>query len=117
VRATDDLVEPHEHARMPGDVAPADEHPERVGNPDGVPHDIVGRVAVGIVIFAGVGVLAYLAFGIIPATLIAIVTLWLVMRGIPKKARRERREEAAIEAMTPHPPANVADERRGDINS
>ena len=117
VGTADNRVEAHEDARMPADVAHVYEHPERVGNPDGVPHDIVGRVAVALVVLAGVGVITYLALGIIPAILIGFVAMWLVLRGVPKKARRERNEEAAVEAMTPHPRARVSDERRGDDNS
>lgn len=102
---------------MPADVEQAFDHPERVGHPDGVPHDVVARLAIGIVILAGVGVLAYLALGAIAAVVIGVFTLWLVLRGLPKKARVERTHEAAVEAATPHPPARVTDDRRGDDNA
>ena len=116
-RTDGSLVPVGEPARMPGDLAKVYEHPERVGKPDGVPHDIVGRVAVGLVILAGVGVLAYLAFGAVVAVLAGIVTLWLVARGLPRKARRERSVEAAYDALAPHEHPRVDEARRGDDNA
>ena len=110
-------LEPHEPARMPGDVHKVYEHPEKAGHPDGVPHDIVLRTAFGAVLVTLVGAFAYLAFGIIVAVIVAAVTLWLVWRGVPRKARIERTHEAAVEAVTPHPPARVTDEPRGDENA
>jgi hypothetical protein len=116
-RASESPVEPYADRPVPEDVQHVYAHPEKVGHPDGVPHDIVGRTAIGLVIVAGVGVFAYLAFGAIVAVLAGIAALWLVWRGLPKKARAERTHEAIVEAHTPHPPARVTDDRRGDDNA
>ena len=88
----------------PAAVEQAYEHPEKTGHPDGVPHDIVGRLALVCVAIAGLGVFAYFAFGVIAAVVIGAVALWLMTRGMGKKARRERTAEAVHEVVGPHPP-------------
>jgi Flp pilus assembly protein TadB len=117
-RASQSPVEPYpDRASVPADVEAAFDHPERVGHPDGVPHDIVGRTALGLVVTAAVGVLAWLMLGAIAAVLLGALALFLVFRGLPRRARRERTEEARVEAHTPHPPARVTDAPRGDANA
>ena len=86
--------------------------------PDGVPHDVVGRTALAAVLLAGVGVFAYFFFGIWIAVAIGAVALWLLLHGVTKRSRRERTEEAVVEAITPHGPAHrVVTDHRGDDNA
>ncbi|HVV85537.1 MAG TPA: hypothetical protein VHE35_20900 [Kofleriaceae bacterium] len=108
-----------EYAKVPVAVERALQHPEKVGHPDGVPHDIVGRVAVACFLVAGIGVLAYFAFGIVIACLIGVVCLWALLRGTPRKARIERTVGAIHAVVHPeeHEHRNVADAPRGDQNA
>jgi Flp pilus assembly protein TadB len=118
VRAGHSPVEPYpDRESVPEAVERVFDHPEKVGNPDGVPHDVVGRIALGLVVVAAVGVFSWLAFGVIAAIVVGLIAMFLVFRGLPTRARRERTEEAVHEAYTPHPPARVTDERRGDDNA
>ncbi len=86
----------------PPAVEAAYEHPEKVGHPDGVPHDVVGRTALTAVLVSGVGVIAYFAFGALVAIPLALITLFLMLRGLPRKARQERTNDAVQEIEGPH---------------
>lgn len=77
------------------------EHPEQVGHLDGIPHDVIGMLAYGIVMLVAATVIAYLAVGIVAAGVAAVVIAALMLRFLPRRARRERRQEAIL-AVRPH---------------
>lgn len=79
---------------VPAEVEQAFDHPEKVGHPDGVPHDVVGRVALSAVFLAAIGVFAYFAFGVWIALTVGVVAIWILLRGLPRQARKERTVEA-----------------------
>ena len=87
----------HDPADVPLKVAI--EHPEKVGHPDGVPHDIIGLAAYLSILLAGASLIAWLVVGVWLAVAIMVLGVFLIMRNLPKRARRERREEA-IDAAT-----------------
>ena len=83
-----------DRAHVPHEVEKAFDHPEKVGHPDGVPHDVVGRVALSAVLLAGLAAISYFAFGLWIALTVGVVALWILFRGLPRQARKERTEEA-----------------------
>ena len=87
----------HDPADVPLDVAVA--HPEKVGNPDGVPHDVIGIAAYVSVMLAGLTIFLWLVFGLWLAIPVAIVGAVILMRKLPRRARRERKEEAVDAAL------------------
>lgn len=88
---------PHDPADVPLIVAV--EHPEKVGHPDGVPHDVIGIAAYVTVLIAAATIIAWLTVGAWLAVPIAIVGAVVLMRSLPKRARRERRVEAIDAAL------------------
>lgn len=74
------------------------EHPEKVGHPDGVPHDVIGIAAYVSVMIAAVTVITWLWVGLWLAIPLAIVGFVVLLRNLPKRARRERKEEAIAAA-------------------
>ena len=89
----------HDPADVPLRVAI--EHPEKVGHPDGVPHDIIGLAAYLSILLAGATLIAWLVVGIPLAIAVAVVGAIVILRSLPRRARRERREQA-IDAATHH---------------
>lgn len=86
---------PHDaHHVAPVPVKVAVEHPEKVGKPDGVPHDIIGILAYGIAVLAGATLLSWLFVGAWLAVLVGIVGGILLVKNLPKRSTRERRQEA-----------------------
>lgn len=81
----------------------ARDHPERAGKPDGVPHDIVGMLAFGIVIAAMVMLGAYLLGGVWPALAIAAVAAVFLIARLSRRSTRERDEEAHDPRTGPGP--------------
>ncbi len=79
------------------------EHPELVGKPDGVPHDIVGILAFMIVIIAMAIVGAYLLLGVLPAIIIAALVTPFIVVHLSRRSSRERTEEAHDPTTGPGP--------------
>jgi hypothetical protein len=90
----------HDPADVP--LVVAVEHPEKVGNPDGVPHDVIGIAAYVSVLIGAVTVIAWLTIGAWLAIPIAIFGAVMLMRRLPRHARRERREQAIDAALHRH---------------
>ena len=82
----------HDPADVPLKTAIA--HPEKVGKPDGVPHDIIGIAAYVSIMIAAATLISWLTVGLWLAIPVAIVGIVILMRQLPKRARRERREQA-----------------------
>ena len=87
-----------------GAVAAAVAHPEKVGHVDGIPHDVIGLLAVICVVTVGLTLLAFLMFGGLVALVVGVAGAWLMMRRLPRRARREQVAEAVAEL--PVPPAD-----------
>lgn len=91
------LIDP---ANVPLRVAVA--HPEKVGHPDGVPHDVIGIAAYFSVMIAAITVISWLSVGAWLAIPLAVLGILLLTRGLAKRSRRERKEEAVAAALHLH---------------
>jgi hypothetical protein len=88
------------------DVTPAEarEHPEKVGKPDNIPHDVMALLALGIIMIAVVTMLAYLIAGAgVAIGLALVIGLWTIGR-LSRRASRERTEEVTGETHGDRPP-------------
>jgi hypothetical protein len=114
-------VEPFpDRDHVPAEVEHAFDHPEKVGHPDGVPHDVVGRIAISSVLLAAIGVFAYFAFGLWIALTVGVVAAWILFHGLPRRARKERTTEAFHDVHDVHThgdPRLAAAERDGEKTS
>jgi hypothetical protein len=88
------LHAPPEHHVEPPPIHVAVEHPEKVGQPDGVPHDIIGMLAYGIVLLIGASLIAWLWVGVWLAIVVFFVAGYVMVRGLPSRSSRERKVEA-----------------------
>jgi hypothetical protein len=86
--------EPEVHHAAPVPIQIAVAHPEKVGVPDGIPHDVVGMLAYGIVLLSGATLISYLWAGVWLAVVVALVGGYVMERGLPSRSRRERKVEA-----------------------
>ena len=82
----------HDPANVP--VGLAVEHPEKVGHPDGVPHDIIGITGFFAIILGAATLVAWLSVGMWLAIPIAVIGLVFLMSRLSRRASRERTEEA-----------------------
>ena len=89
-------------------VERAEAHPEKSGRLDGIPHDVMGILAVGCVLLAAATVAGYLLSGVVLAALVAVTGAALGMRSLVRRSRRERTEEAGGGAV---PTRNDANDR------
>ena len=85
---------PPPHPVLAPPVRVAYEHPEKVGKPDGVPHDIIGMLAYGIVLLSAASLIAWLWVGLWLAVLVFVGAGYAMVRGLPGRSRRERDVEA-----------------------
>lgn len=76
------------------DAEVAREHPEKVGKPDGVPHDVVGVLAFSIVLVAITMGILYMFIGLTATVIIALVLTPFVIVPLARRAAGERTEEA-----------------------
>lgn len=82
-------------------------HPHIKPDPDHVPHDVVGILAISVVGFALITGVVWMAFGGAPAMiLLAIGFMWFIAR-LARRADREREEEAIH--PKPEPPIDPHD--------
>lgn len=89
---------PNPQVPEPVPLEVAIDHPEKVGHPDGVPHDIVGLLMLGCVVLAAAMTAAYFVVGLGLAIAVAVIGVVVLFRNLPRRARRERRTEAVDEA-------------------
>ena len=82
----------HDPADVP--VGLAVDHPEKVGHPDGAPHDIIGITGLLAIMLGAATLGAWLSVGLWLAIPLALVGLIVLMSRLSRRANRERTEEA-----------------------
>lgn len=86
-------------------IEAAIEHPEKVGHPDRVPHDIVGFLAYAIVVLAAITLISYLVGGPVAAFVVGGGAGGLAMVSLLRRSRRERVAEAVAASHDVDPDA------------
>jgi|GEM_PF-3420931 len=95
----DYVPEPGRHDPADVPLRVAIDNPEKVGVPDGVPHDVIGIAAYVSILIAASTLIAWLTVGMWLAIPVAVVGAFILLRKLPQHARKERRDQA-IDAAT-----------------